>query len=328
MSILITGGAGYIGAHVVRSLIERGDEVVVVDDLSSGDASRLSGADHATIDLAGDDARSALAACIREHGVTGIVHLAARKQAAESVAVPERYFRDNVGGLAAVVGAAADTGVRRLVFSSSAAVYGTPANPKVDESTPTLPINPYGESKLIGEWLVRDAVVAHGIDAVSLRYFNVAGAGWDDLGDPLPLNLVTIAIDRVRRGLAPLVYGDGFETPDGTGIRDYIHVLDLAEAHLAALDSLAAEQGPARARVYNVGTGTGASVLEVLARLRAVSGIDLEPRIEPARPGDPAAVVADASRIEAELGWTATRSLDEMVASAWRAAEHRDAQTA
>jgi len=319
VSVLITGGAGYIGAHVVRLLSERGERVVVVDDLSNGSESRLSGARLVPIDLTGEGARAAVADAIREHEVTSVVHLAARKQAAESVAVPEEYFRDNVGGLAAVVGACADTGVRRLVFSSSAAVYGTPAASTVNEATPPAPINPYGESKLIGEWLVRDAAAAHGIDAISLRYFNVAGAGWPDLGDTAPLNLVTIAIDRLRRGLAPVVFGDDFDTPDGTGVRDYIHVLDLASAHLAALDALAASTGPARARVYNVGTGRGASVLEVFDRLRAASGIDFDAVVEPRRAGDPAAVVADPGRIADELGWRSTRTLDEMVSSAWSA---------
>lgn len=320
MSVLITGGAGYIGAHVVRLLSDRGERVVVVDDLSNGSDSRLSGALLVRIDLTAGGAREALAGAIREHDVTSIVHLAARKQAAESVAVPEEYFRDNIGGLAAVVGACADTGVRRLVFSSSAAVYGTPATATVDEETPAAPINPYGESKLVGEWLVRDAAVAHGIDAISLRYFNVAGAGWPDLGDTAPLNLVTITIDRLQRGIAPIVFGDDFDTPDGTGVRDYIHVLDLASAHLAALDALTASSGPARARVYNVGTGRGASVLEVLDRLRAASGIGFDPIVEPRRAGDPAAVVADASRIADELGWRSARSLDDMVSSAWHAA--------
>ncbi|MDF0514627.1 UDP-glucose 4-epimerase GalE [Agromyces sp. H3Y2-19a] len=319
MSVLITGGAGYIGAHVVRLLSERGDAVVVVDDLSSGDPARLSGARLEKRDLTTGDARSALAQVMREHQVTRVVHLAARKQAAESVEVPEEYFRDNIGGLAAVIGACADAGVRRLVFSSSAAVYGMPATATVDERTPTLPINPYGESKLVGEWLVRDAVRAHGIDAVSLRYFNVAGAGWPDLGDPHSLNLVTIAIDRIRRGLPPIVYGGDFDTHDGTGVRDYIHVLDLAGAHLAALDALDSAPDSPRARVFNVGTGSGASVLEVLDRLRSVSGIPFEPVVEPRRPGDPDAVVADASRIAEELGWRATRSLDEMITSAWTA---------
>ncbi|MFK4729878.1 UDP-glucose 4-epimerase GalE [Agromyces mediolanus] len=324
MSILITGGAGYIGAHIVRLLQERGERVVVVDDLSGGDARRVAGAPVVRVDLASDGARAALRAVIAEHRVTSIVHFAARKQVGESVAHPEAYFRDNVSSLAAVVGAAADTGVARFVFSSSAAVYGTPAASPVSETAPPSPINPYGETKLAGEWLMRDAATAYGLDAISLRYFNVAGAGWDDLGDPAPLNLVTIAIDRIRQGLAPVILGDDYDTPDGTGVRDYIHVLDLAEAHLHALAAVGEERG--RHRVYNVGTGRGSSVREVLDRLEEAARSGLEPIVEPRRPGDPPAVVADPELIAEELGWRATRSLDDMVASAWRASEHR-AQT-
>jgi len=323
VSTLITGGAGYIGAHVLRLLQERGDRVVVVDDLSSGDESRASGATVVRIDLASDGARGALSRVMAEHGVDRIVHFAARKQVGESVAHPEVYYRDNIASLAAVLGASADVGVHRFVFSSSAAVYGTPASSPVSEDAATNPINPYGETKLAGEWLVRGAAAAHGLDAVSLRYFNVAGAGWDDLGDPSPLNLVTIAIDRIRRGLPPIILGDDYDTVDGTGVRDYIHVLDLAEAHLAALDGLGTH--PGRARVYNVGTGRGASVREVLDRLELAAGSGLTPLVEPRRAGDPAEVVANPALIEAELGWRASRGLDEMVDSAWRASEHRAA---
>ncbi|MCD2444076.1 UDP-glucose 4-epimerase GalE [Agromyces sp. SYSU K20354] len=323
MSVLITGGAGYIGAHVVRLLRDRGDDVVVVDDLSGGDATRLGDTPLVEFDLVAVDAVDRLREVVERHAVTSIIHFAARKQVGESVAHPEWYFRDNIGSLANVVEASAAAGVTRLVYSSSAAVYGLPGGAAVTEDDATVPINPYGESKLVGEWLVRDAANAHGLRSVSLRYFNVAGAGWNDLGDPNVQNLVTIAIDRTARGLAPVVFGDSFDTPDGTGVRDYVHVMDLAEAHLAALDALATAEGPADAVVYNVGTGRGASVREVLAGLAAASGTDLEPIIDPPRPGDPPSVVADASRIAAELGWRSTRTLDDMVDSAWRAHEWR-----
>ena len=323
MSVLITGGAGYIGAHVVRLLRERDDDVVVVDDLSGGDAGRLGDTPLVTFDLVADDAVERLRDVIGHHAVTSIIHFAALKQVGESVAHPAKYFRDNIGSLANVVEASAETGVTRLVYSSSAAVYGLPGGAPVTEDSATQPINPYGETKLVGEWLVRDAAYAHGMRSVSLRYFNVAGAGWDDLGDPNVQNLITIAIDRLSRGLAPVVFGDTFETPDGTGVRDYVHVMDLAEAHLAALDALATAEGPADAVVYNVGTGRGASVREVLAGLAAASGEDHEPIVDVARPGDPPSVVADASRIAAELGWRSTRTLEDMVDSAWRAHEWR-----
>ena len=323
MSVLITGGAGYIGAHVVRLLRDRGDDVVVVDDLSGGDATRLGDTPLVEFDLVAGDAVDRLREVIERHSVTSIVHFAARKQVGESVANPAMYFRDNIGSLANVVEASAGAGVTRLVYSSSAAVYGLPGGAPVTEDAATEPINPYGETKLVGEWLVRDAAAAHALRSVSLRYFNVAGAGWDDLGDPNVQNLITIAIDRMARGLAPVVFGDSFDTPDGTGVRDYVHVMDLAEAHLAALDALADAEGPAAALIYNVGTGRGASVREVLSRLAAASGDDLEPIIDPARPGDPPSVVADASRIAADLGWRSTRTLDDMVESAWRAHEWR-----
>lgn len=326
MSVLITGGAGYIGAHVVRLLRRRGDDVVVVDDLSSGDAERLGDTALVPFDLAAADAVERLIEVIRRHAVTSVIHLAARKQVGESVAHPAMYFRDNIGSLANVIEASAGAGVTRLVYSSSAAVYGIPSGAPVTEDSATDPINPYGETKLVGEWLVRDAALAHGLRSVSLRYFNVAGAGWDDLGDPNVQNLVTIAIDRTVRGLAPVVFGDAFDTPDGTGVRDYVHVMDLAEAHLAALDALDAladADGPATATVYNVGTGRGASVREVLASLADASGAGLAPIVDPPRPGDPPSVVADASRIAADLGWQASRTLDEMVGSAWRAHEWR-----
>ncbi|WP_232496802.1 UDP-glucose 4-epimerase GalE [Agromyces humatus] len=326
MSVLITGGAGYIGAHIVRLLRERGDDVVVVDDLSSGDPARLGDTPLVTFDLAAADAVDRLRATIERYSVESIIHLAARKQVGESVAHPAMYFRDNIGSLANVVEACALAGVTRLVYSSSAAVYGIPSGAPVTEDAATEPINPYGETKLVGEWLVRDAAPAHGLRSVTLRYFNVAGAGWDDLGDPNVQNLVTIAIDRTVRGLAPVVFGDSFDTPDGTGVRDYVHVMDLAEAHLAsldALDALGAAGGPADATVYNVGTGQGASVREVLASLAGASGEAFDPIVDPPRPGDPPSVVADASRIAADLGWRSSRTLDEMVVSAWRAHEWR-----
>ena len=321
MSILVTGGAGYIGSHVVRLLQERSEQVVVVDNLLTGDRSRIGGAALVSLDLARPESAAPLAAAIREHGVTSVIHLAALKQAGESVEQPVRYFRDNIGGVTTLLSAIEGTDVTRVVFSSSAAVYGNPSGAHVTEDAPTNPINPYGQTKLAGEWLMAAAAAPLGIRTVSLRYFNVAGAGWPDLGDSFPLNLLTIAIDAISSGRRPKVFGTDFDTPDGTGVRDYVHVHDLASAHLAALDYLGKEDGAGT--VFNVGTGSGASVLEVLNELSKASGIPIDPEHVARREGDPAAVVADVSRMSDELGWTASKDLPDMVASAWAAHEYR-----
>ena len=314
MSVLVTGGAGYIGAHVVRLLWQRGDDVVVVDDLSSGRAERVTGITVVELDLGDSTCVGPLTDVARRHGVNACVHLAARKQVGESVQRPAWYYAQNVGGTAHLLLALESAGVERLVFSSSAATYGQPDATKVNEDEPPRPINPYGESKLVGEWLVRDAARAWGLRQVSLRYFNVAGAGWPDLGDTAVLNLIPIAFDRLSRRQSPLVLGDDYPTADGTCIRDYVHVRDLADAHLAALDHLASEHRPYD--VFNVGTGRGSSVLEVLAEVGRVTGSDTTPQIAPRRSGDPAALVADVSRIERLLGWHARHDLSEIVHSA------------
>jgi UDP-glucose 4-epimerase len=319
VSVLITGGAGYIGAHVVRLLQQRGENAVVVDDLSTGDPTRLGGAVLASVDLSTDAASAQIRRLVIDHDVTGVIHLAAKKQVGQSVTEPAFYYRQNVGGLANLLLGLDGTAVRDFVFSSSAAVYGNPVTLPVAESDATRPVNPYGSTKLAGEWLVADAAAASGLRAASLRYFNVAGAGWPDLGDPFPLNLMTIAIDAIEHGRRPVIFGEDFDTADGTGVRDYVHVLDLADAHLAALDYLRAQTAPSHHAVFNVGTGTGASVREMLSRLRSVSGIDIDPVVAGRRAGDPAEVVADVSRIERELGWTSRHTLDDMVSSAWNA---------
>lgn len=326
MTVLVTGGAGYIGSHVVRLLAERGDDVVVLDSLATGDTGRIGNAALERINLAADTAATEVSRLVREYSVTSVVHLAALKQAGQSVEQPARYYAENVGGLANLVSGLEGSDVKTLVFSSSAAVYGNPGNGPVTEETPTRPINPYGETKLAGEWLVEAAGRATGIRTVSLRYFNVAGAGWPELGDTVPMNLLTLAIDAVNRGEQPKIFGNDYETPDRTGVRDYVHVLDLAEAHLAALDNLNGRSATARP-VFNVGTGSGASVLAVLNTLASVSGRRIEPTIVGRRAGDPASVVADVSLIERELGWRSTRTLDDMVASAWESSRHQAGKT-
>jgi UDP-glucose 4-epimerase len=317
MTILVTGGAGYIGAHVVAALHDVGVDVVIVDDLSTSVRERVAEHHLVKLDLATSAATAQLSQVIGDHRVDGVVHLAARKQVAESVARPVWYFQQNVGGLTAVLEAMRSTDCRRLVFSSSAAVYGEPSIGQVDETVRTEPINPYGETKLAGEWLVRDAARAWGLKQVSLRYFNVAGAGRPGLGDPAVLNLVTMVFDRLERGAAPLLFGRDYPTRDGSCIRDFVHVADLASAHVAALDRLAGAEPVAD--VLNVGQGRGVSVLEMLDEIGRVTGLETTPEVRARRPGDPAMLVARAERIAAELGWRAHHGLDEIVSSAWAA---------
>ncbi|KQX06861.1 MULTISPECIES: UDP-glucose 4-epimerase GalE [unclassified Leifsonia] len=328
MTVMVTGGAGYIGAHVVRLLQEAHVPVVVVDDLSTGAAERVSGAPLVALDVAASDAVDAISAAMTEHSVDAVIHFAAKKQVGESVGSPVWYFQQNVGGLANVLAAAEQCGVERFVFSSSAAVYGMTGDDLVTEDAPVSPINPYGQTKLAGEWLLRDAARAFGMRTVSLRYFNVAGAGWRDLGDPQVLNLITIVLDRIAAGDAPTVFGTGFDTEDGSGVRDYVHVLDIAAAHIDALDYLGRDE---RAHdVFNVGRGEGSSVLEVIAAIAAATGTTFTPVIAEARPGDPARVIADATRLRAETGWAPKHGFDEIIASAVAAASAnpQDAQPA
>ncbi|WP_324650795.1 UDP-glucose 4-epimerase GalE [Georgenia sp. H159] len=317
MSIMVTGGAGYIGAHVVRLLQQRDQDVVVVDDLSTGRADRVGDATLVELDVAAGDAQQRLELVMEERGVTGVIHFAARKQVGESVQRPAWYYQQNVTGLANVVAAMETVGADRLIFSSSAAVYGMPDVEVVTEDVPPQPINPYGETKLVGEWLIADAQRAWGLRAASLRYFNVAGAGWPELGDPAVLNLVPMVLDKLELGERPMIFGDDYPTPDGTCVRDYIHVLDLAAAHLAALDYLDAEDRPES--VFNVGTGRGGSVREVVDEIGRVSGLDVTPRVAERRAGDPPRLVASADRIADVLGWTARQGLPEIIASAWEA---------
>lgn len=317
MTVLVTGGAGYIGAHVVRLLRGGGQDVLVADDLSTGDASRIGDAQLLEIDVADSGAVQRLSTAMERSGVREVIHFAARKRVDESVARPAWYFQQNITGLANVIAAMEKVGADRLVFSSSAAVYGAPTVPRVGEDFPTKPVNPYGETKLVGEWLVRDAAAAGLLQGVALRYFNVAGSGWPELGDPAVLNLVTMVLDRLTRGVAPRVFGTDYPTPDGSCVRDFVHVLDLARAHIAALEHL--DRARPGFAAFNVGTGRGASVLEVVSRLGSVTGIDATPTIEGRRVGDPPSVVASVDRIERELGWHAEADLDEILRSAWLA---------
>ncbi|MFJ2947829.1 UDP-glucose 4-epimerase GalE [Streptomyces sp. NPDC087226] len=314
MTWLITGGAGYIGAHVVRAMTGAGERTVVYDDLSTGVPDRVPDGVPLVVGSTLDGGRVARA--LRDHEITGVVHLAAKKQVAESVSLPLHYYRENVEGLRVLLDAVTSADVRSFVFSSSAAVYGMPytAGP-VTEETPCLPLSPYGETKLAGEWLVRAAGAATGLSTACLRYFNVAGAARPDLADRGVSHLIPMIFERLADGLPPRVFGDDHPTPDGTCVRDYIHVVDLAEAHVAAAHALAL--APGRNLTVNIGRGEGVSVREMIDRVNTLTGHDRPPVITPRRPGDPAHVVASAERAAAELNWKAHLGLDDMITSAW-----------
>lgn len=316
MSVLVTGGAGYIGAHVVRLLQQEGTEVVVVDDLSSSTAERVGVSPLEVLDLAIPEAPARLAALMREHNVDSVIHFAAKKQVGESVLRPVYYYQQNVGGLLNLLSAMEETGVRKMIYSSSAAVYGEPDTDIILEDSRTSPINPYGRSKLMGEWIMADCQRAWDLKWIALRYFNVAGSGWDDLGDPAIMNLIPMVMDRMGKGEAPRVFGDDYDTPDGTCIRDYVHVSDLSAAHIAALRAL---DGELAHNIYNVGTGLGASVLEVINAVGVASGLDTTPVIEGRRAGDPPRLIASADRIREDLGFTSLKGLEEIAESAWTA---------
>ncbi|WP_406465663.1 UDP-glucose 4-epimerase GalE [Streptomyces sp. NBC_00111] len=316
MTWLITGGAGYIGAHVAKAMAAAGERVVVLDDLSSGIAERLP-ADVTLVRGSASD-RGVVDRVLAEHAVSGVVHLAAKKQVGESVEKPLLYYRENVTGLGVLLEAVVAAGVRRFLLSSSAAVYGVPDVELITEETPCAPINPYGETKLAGEWLVRATGRAHGISTACLRYFNVAGSAEPALADTGVFNVVPMFFDRLTRGEAPRIFGDDYPTPDGTCVRDYIHVADLAEAHLAVARKLDRDAGETAGDLtVNIGRGEGVSVRRLAELVAEVTGITVEPVVEPRRSGDAARAVASSARMTGELGWTARRGMREMVESAW-----------
>lgn len=315
MKLLVTGGAGYIGSHVVRIAEQSGAKVTVVDDLSTGLPKRID-CELVQLELSRDSAVAELTTLMTINQFDAVIHLAARKQVGESVEQPERYYRENVGGLSNLLLAMRATQTKKLVFSSSAATYGMPDVDAVNEDYPGKPINPYGETKLVGEWMVRAAAV-WGLRGVNLRYFNVAGTGYPDLADTAALNLIPIAIGQIRAGKNPVVFGDDYPTPDGSCIRDYVHVQDLAAAHLRAVEYL--DQDNREFDTFNVGTGTGASVFEVLQELKRASGIDFEIEVGKRRAGDPPRLVADVSRISRALNFDCEQDLSAIVQSAWDA---------
>jgi UDP-glucose 4-epimerase len=313
MRVLVTGGAGYIGSVIVEELVAAGHQPVVYDSLARGHT----GAVIAGVPLVRADVNDTptLLATLRDHQIEAVIHMAALIEVAESVAHPEQFFANNVGGSISVLRAMVESGVIRLVFSSTAALYGDPERLPITEDEPTKPTNPYGESKLIVERMLRWVATTHGMSCTALRYFNAAGATERNGEDHGPeSHLIPLVLRAVREGRPVALYGTDYPTPDGTTVRDYIHVSDLAQAHLLALGRT--EPG---LRVYNVGNGTGSSVREVIETVREVTGLPLEVKELPRRAGDQVATVASAQRIRDELGWQPQYAgLRAIIESAWR----------
>ena len=311
MRLLVTGGAGYIGSVVTAQLLEAGHETVVLDDCSKGHAESVP----PKARFVRGTLREATEPLLAEGGFDGVVHLAAKSLVGESVERPGLYFAENLGGTLALLEAMRRTGVSRIVFSSTAAAYGEPASTPIVETDATLPTNPYGMSKLAVDTALTEYARLNGIGAVSLRYFNVAGAyqGYGERHDPethLIPNVLAVAAGA-RESVS--VFGADYPTPDGTCLRDYIHVADLAGAHLLALGACT----PGTHVIYNLGNGNGYSVREVIEVCRRVTGHAIPVVTGPRRAGDPAVLVASAAKIQAELGWKAERDLAAMVADAW-----------
>jgi UDP-glucose 4-epimerase len=313
MTWLVTGGAGYIGSHVVRALVEAGIPAVVLDDLSSGHESFVP----AEVPFVrGSILDGALVLqVLQDHRITGVIHVAGFKYAGVSVKEPLHTYEQNVTGTQRLLAAMESAGVDRIVFSSSAAVYGTPDTDLVTEETPKNPQSPYGESKLIGEWLLRDQGIARGLRHTSLRYFNVVGSGDPALYDSSPHNLFPLVFTALVEGRTPRINGDDYPTPDGTNVRDYIHVADLALAHAVAAQHL--DAGDALEQAYNLGSGSGSSVGEIMSTVAEVTGIPFTPEIAPRRAGDPARIVAAGDLAARDLDWKMRYSLREMVATQW-----------
>jgi len=323
MRVLVTGGAGYIGSVVATQLVAAGHDVTVLDDLSTGHADAVPAGATFVKGTLRDCAAEVLA-----DGIDGVLHFAARSLVGESVAEPAKYWSANLGGSVALLEAMREIGVRTIVFSSTAAVYGEPERTPIAETDPTRPTNPYGASKLAVDVTLAEFARLYGFGATSLRYFNVAGAhragdgAWSGERHNPETHLIPAVLAAAAAGQPVQIFGADYPTRDGTCTRDYIHVTDLADAHLRAL----AAGRPGQHRVYNLGDGTGFSVRQVVDVCSEVTGIAIGTDVAPRRPGDPAVLVASSERIQAELGWHASRDLRDMVADAWEFARARAAR--
>ena len=319
---LVTGGAGYIGAHVVKSLLENDFKVVIVDDLSTGLARKVpSNVVFEKIDIA---ETNKLAQIMKSNKVEGIIHLAAKKAVGESMINPSLYFKENIGGFISLLEAMSQADVKRIVYSSSAAVYGTPTENKVTEKSATNPESPYGETKLVGEWLLKADEKARQIQWIALRYFNVVGAANPELGDTGVNNLVPMAFRALSNNQRPQVFGGDYPTQDGSCIRDYIHVSDLADSHLIAAQKLLNEN---YCGIINIGRGQGFSVKQVMDTISEVLGKNINYEVVDRRLGDPAQTIADVSKAKSDLNWEAKNDLKSMVSSAWQAWQNTPAKS-
>jgi UDP-glucose 4-epimerase len=311
--VLVIGGAGYIGSHVAYELLNEGYSVRIYDDFSNGLHRRVDGKFRDIVE--GDilDREKLIEAM---HGIDAVIHLAAKKAVGESVTNPLKYYENNVGGTLNILAAMSVKKVKTIVFSSSAAVYSPNDKDAVEESDATVPLSPYGATKLLSEQLITSVGGAEKISHISLRYFNVIGSAIPEFGDNSKENLVPKVFSALKSGNRPEIYGESYPTPDGSCIRDYIHVRDLAKAHIAALKRC--ESGFTSA-IYNVGSGRGYSVKEMMAQISETLGQDINPIVAPARAGDSPKLIASIEKIERELGWKPVATLKEMIDSSWAA---------
>jgi len=311
--VLVIGGAGYIGAHICQSLIDNGYSVRIFDDFSNGLHRRIEGKFTDLVEASVLD-RSALIGAM--DGIDSVIHLAAKKAVEESVSNPLKYYEHNVGGTLNILAAMAVKEVKKIVFSSTAAVYAPSEKSAIDETDLLAPLSPYGATKVMAEELIKSVGAAEGFSTISLRYFNVVGSTKVEFADNSRDNLVPKVFAAIKRGESPEIYGSDYPTKDGTCIRDYIHVADLADSHLSALKRV---ESAIVHEAYNVGSGRGFSVKEMIDQISVSMKRELTPKICPRRSGDIPQLIASISKIERELGWKPKRSLKEMIDSAWQA---------